>query len=193
MPSATLERELGLSEAEVERLFTEIVAGLDRQAGAGLVTATTKELVDQAGIEPGPAWRRPKTKTKRCGEPALPSKLRALLPEQLHRSRTRHVSVARYLELTLEVLERYGWARTGNNWRTAGGKRCILGAQELLLALGFGDRDTLNKAGGYLNHQLRQRGVTATYDAWNEMPGRSYGDVKRLLQAAIRDAQKAEA
>ena len=192
MPTSVLERELGLSDADVQRLFDEIVTGL-KQPSTTIRHAPVEELVRQAGIVPGPAWRQPQERRRRA-ERVLPGRLRAMLPEQLHRRRTvQHISVARHLELTLEVLERYGWARTGDYWRTVGGKRCILGAQMLLLSLGYGDHDTMRQAGGYLNHQLRARGVSQGYEEWNENVRRDWGDVRHLMQRAIADAQKAKA
>jgi len=195
MPSATLERELGLLEADVQRMLDQIERFLEQQPRpvGGITLPPLEELERQAGIIRGPAWRQPK-KRRRRAERVLPGKLRAMLPEQLHRRRAvQHVSVARHLELTLEVLERYGWAKTGTCWRTVGGRRCILGAQMLLLSLGYGDRDTMRQAGGYLNHQLRSRGVSQGYEEWNENVRRDWGDVKHLMQRAIADAQKARA
>jgi hypothetical protein len=197
MPTIVAIGDIEISQRDLDRLWSGIEEHLANAAPPapakpGIVHASVADLIEQARIQKGPAWRQKKPRTKqRKPEIDLPGRLRAMIPEPLHRRRSTYVTVARHLELTLEVLERYGWARTGDNWRTVGGRRCILGAQMLLLALGYGDRDTLNRAGGYLNVELRQRRVTNPYYEWNEAPGRTYDDVRHLLGSTIDKARKA--
>lgn len=189
--------DVQISQRDLDRLWSGVEQLLADAAPPdptppGVPQPDAAEMIRQAGIQTGPAWRQKKPRhTKRTPEIDLPGRLRAMLPEPLHRRRPTHTSVARHLELTLEVLERYGWGRTGNNWRTFSGRRCILGAQMLLFALGHGDRDTLNRAGGYLNVELRARGITNSYDVWNEAPCRAWGDVRHLLATAADKARKA--
>jgi hypothetical protein len=193
MPTTVAIGDITISQTDLNRLIAGVeqyLAEAAPPAKPGLVHAPVDDLIEQAGIQKGPAWRKPRAK-RRTPEIDLPGRLRAMLPEPLHRRRPTHTSVARHLELTLEVLERYGWAKTGNNWRTLSGRRCILGAQMLLLALGIGNDDTLQRAGGYLNTELRKRGITNPYHEWNEAPGRTYDDVRHLLTTAADKARKA--
>lgn len=187
MPTLALPGDIKISEADLERLWSGIEHELAAAAPArpGIVHAPVADLIEQAGIATGPAWRQ-----KRAREPEvdLPGRLRSLLPRRRPRT-VQHVSVARHLELTLEVLERYGWARTGSGVATATGRRCILGAQLVLLSLGVGTRDTLDRAGGYLNHTLRTRGEKRSYEVWNEY--RTWPEVREVITSAIDSARKA--
>ncbi len=100
-----------------------------------------------------------------------------------HRTGTRRaVTVAQHLELTALVLQRYGW--TQRSLRTAGGRRCILGAQAVLYRLGYGDERTAEEAGRWIQGVLRRRGISSPYWAWQDGPGRTEVEVLHLLREA---------
>lgn len=192
MPTTVAIGDITISQQDLDQLIGDIeqhLATAPAPTKPGIPQPDAAELVRQTGIATGPAWRQKTPRARATPEIDLPGRLRSMLPRRRPRT-VQHVSVARHLELTLEVLERYGWARTGSGVVTVTGRRCILGAQLALLSLGVGDRDTLDRAGGYLNHTLRARGVTAAYYDWNE-GRRTYGDVRHLLTTAIDKARKA--
>ncbi|MGP4114677.1 DUF6197 family protein [Streptomyces sp. 4N509B] len=192
MPTLVAIGDIQISERDLAQLINGVEQYLADAAptprGTGVALPPVDELIRQAGIQTGPAPRA-RRRTSRTPDVDLPGRLRSMLP--MRRRAARQVSVARHLELTLDVLERYGWARTGTGTATLTGRRCILGAQHVLLALGIGDEDTINRAGDYLDTRLRKRGITNPYHQWNESPGRSWDDVKYLLTTTITDARKA--
>lgn len=180
--------ELGVVGAQLVEEIERYLAGQARPATAHpLVTKTTAELVAEAeaGLMPrGPA----------VGPVVGPSSgLLRLLPDWvLPALRPRHgagrrVSVAEHLELTALVIERYGWTR--HQLRTAGGARCMKGAQLLLIRLGYGDEATALAAGRRIQAVLAARGITQLYDAWNDVVGRTVGEVLYLLRQAAAGAR----
>lgn len=191
-PGAPAAPGVELDAAALVREIEQYLAARGRATAHPLVTATTEELVRQALAEldapvPESAGTGP------AADPGLPGGMWRVLPDRLlslHPARRAagvermRISVAEHLELTALVLERWGWARTGGHIRTVGGRRCILGAQRALFALGYGTEDTAIAAGAHLNAALRARGVRQSYPVWNEQ-----GDVDRdQVLALVRDA-----
>lgn len=152
-----------------------------------LVSVPTAQLVAQAVAGkpapvgepsiPGRAWRM------------LPTRLLALHPRRGDALERLRISPAGHLHLTAAVLERWGWARTGERLRTAGGRRCILGAQRVVSRLGYGTDVTVGEAGRLLDGVLAGRGITMPYYAWNEMPSVTGGDALALVREAIGGAR----
>ncbi|MBM9504824.1 DUF6197 family protein [Actinacidiphila acididurans] len=180
-----------LDAAALVREIEQYLAARGRATAHPLVTATTEELVRQALAE----LDAPAPESTGTG-PALPGGMWRMLPDRLlslHPARRAtgveraRISVAEHLELTALVLQRWGWAQTGGRIRTMGGRRCILGAQRVLYALGYGTEDTAIAAGAHLNAALRARGVRQSYPVWNE-----HSDVDReQVLALVRDAAAA--
>ncbi|MEW2578371.1 DUF6197 family protein [Streptomyces syringium] len=179
--------ELGVDGSRLVEEIERYLAGQARPATAHpLVTRTTAELVAEAEaglVPPVPA----------VGAVVGPSSgLLRLLPDWvLLALRPRHgagrrVSVAEHLELTALVIERYGWTR--HQLRNAIGARCIKGAQLLLIRLGYGDEATAIAAGRQIQAVLTDRGITQLYDAWNDVLGRTVGEVLYLLRQAAAGA-----
>lgn len=177
-------------------LADALVADIDRYLAARrrtahpLVTATTEELVRAALAE---LDNRPTSAAASAAVPQLPRGLWRVLPDRLlalhpgrvvERSARRQITVAEHLELTALVLERWGWAQTPTGWRTAGGRRCILGAQAALFHLGYGNEDTATAAGAHLNAVLRARGIRQPFPFWNDQ---SHVGCDQAL-ALVRDA-----
>jgi hypothetical protein len=151
-----------------------------------LVTVPTARLVEEAlappatvpaPVEavrlPGRAWR------------VLPDRLLALRPH-----RRVEVTVRQHLALTAIVLEQWGWAQTGTRGRarTTSGRRCILGAQHAVHALGYGDEHDVAEAGRQIQGTLAARGITLAYDYWNELPGTTHRDALALIHEAAKGA-----
>lgn len=171
-----------------EVLAAEAVAWLtapDRTAHR-LVTVPTARLVEEAlgtsalapaAVEavrlPGRAWR------------VLPDRLLALRPH-----RRNPVTIRQHLALTALVLDQWGWAQTGTSGRarTTSGRRCILGAQHAVHALGYGDRHDLVEAGRQIQGALARRGIRLAYDHWNELPGVTAADALALVHDAAKGA-----
>lgn len=176
------------------REIEQYLAARGRATAHPLVTATTEELVRQVLAEPD---ARPAAAPDRGAE--LPGGLWRVLPDRLltlHPGRRGEavqrlrISVAEHLELTALVLERWGWTQTGEHIRTVGGRRCILGAQRVLYALGYGTEDTAIAAGAHLDAALRARGVRQTYPAWNEEPGVTREQVLDVVREAAAAARR---
>lgn len=165
-----------------------------RHTAHPLVTATTEELVRQALAELDDRSDRSAE-----GGPELPGGLWRLLPDRLlalHPGRhgegkaRRRISTAEHLELTALLLERWGWAQTGERIRSTGGRRCILGAQRALHLLGYGTEDTAVAAGAHLNAVLRARGIHQPYPAWNELPHVGGHQALALVREAATSARR---
>lgn len=101
----------------------------------------------------------------------------------------RPLTVAQHLELTAAILER-DWSQTGGRGRRLT-RRCILGAQVALYAMGYGDAQTAEAAGTYINLALREAGQAGPYEGWNEVPGRTRDQVLALVRAAASMAREA--
>ena len=115
----------------------------------------------------------------------LPDRLLSLHPARRGEAVARlRITPAEHLALTALVLEQWGWAQAGDRIRTAGGRRCILGAQRVVFCLGYGTEDTATTAGDHINTVLRARGVALPYSRWNEQPHVSADHALTVLRAA---------
>lgn len=117
----------------------------------------------------------------------LPGGVWRVLPDRLlalRAARRRPVTVAEHLALTGMVLDQWGWARTSTRIRTRGGRRCILGAQRAVHALGYGDQTDAAEAGRQIQGVLARRGITLPYPQWNELPSTSRGMALGLVREA---------
>jgi hypothetical protein len=184
--------------AEVEALAADLIRDIEHYLATQhptartttahrLVTATTDQLVRQAlaalprapvtgpaGVPlPGGVWR------------VLPDRLLSLHPARRGQAVTRlRITPAEHLDITALVLERWGWAQTGERIRTRGGRRCILGAQRAVFCLGYGTEDTATTAGDHINTALRTRGIALPYPRWNEQPHVSGEQALAVVRAA---------
>lgn len=145
------------------------------------------DLITEAGIVTGPAPRQKKGRS-------LPGGVWKMLPDwalAARRGARRQITVTEHLQLTVLVIQRYGWCSSG--LRSRSGRRCILGAQAVLHRLGYGDQDTAMAAGRVMDRILRARGMRPgwSYYEWNDMPGRTEGEVLYLLGEAIAAAGEA--
>jgi hypothetical protein len=152
-----------------------------------LVSLPTAELVAQAlgaaptptedgSLLPGGVWR------------ILPDRLLALRPRRGESLERLRIPVAGHLHLTATVLEEWGWAQSGARIRTTSGRRCILGAQRVVHALGYGTDHTAVEAGRLIQGVLAARGITMPYPRWNEMPGITGPDALALVREAAKGA-----
>lgn len=183
-----------------ERLVLEVERYLTARPRATvhpLVTKSTDQLVSEAlaavdddqehGV-PAPAVQA-----------AAASPLRGIwrfVPDSLLRMRRprgpvnyRPLTVAQHLELTAAILER-DWAHTGTRVRWLH-RRCVLGAQVALYAMGYGDAMTANAAGDYITAVLRQRSQHLPFEDWNELPGRTHDQVLDVVRTAATLATEA--
>ncbi|MFE9361443.1 hypothetical protein ACFYNN_01125 [Streptomyces sp. NPDC006978] len=172
--------------AQLVRDIEQYLAARTRTTAHPLVTKTTAELIAEAlGTVPAQTA---------AAAPELPGRALRLLPDWVLRFpivRHRHggaqaVTAAEHLELTALVIERYGWAQ--GTHRTRSGRRCILGAQAVLVRLGIGDTTTVAAAANQLQNVLRARGCTASYATWNDHPDRTESEVLALIRTAAKDS-----
>jgi hypothetical protein len=184
-----------LFDGIADELAAEVEAFLasQRRTAHPLVSLTTAELVAQAlGTVPA----GPSAPTAPGVGVSLPRGLWRVLPDRLlalHPAR-RGEGVARlrittteHLQLTALVLERWGWAQSGRSIRTAGGRRCILGAQAAVHRLGYGTHDTAVVAGHRLNNVLAARGIRLPYQEWNELPHVTRDQALALVRQAAKE------
>jgi len=197
-PAPAVDVDAALADLLVREIEQYLAAR--RRTAHPLVTATTEDLVRQAlaeldtreAAEPGPAapelpaglWRILPAGLWRI----LPDRLLALHPGRLGAGVERlRVSVPEHLELTALVLERWGWARTGSRIRTGGGRRCILGAQRAVCALGYGTADTATAAGARIQNVLASRGIREPFPQWNELDHVDHNQVLALIRDAATE------
>lgn len=188
--------------AEIERYLTTTAAAaapaaVARATAHPLLTKTTAELVGEAlsALDdrpvPPPAAPAPAADLRLPGAMwrALPDwTLAVLRPLQRGAGVDRlSISPAAHLDLTALVLERWGWGQTGHAVRSRAGRRCILGAQAVLVRLGYGTEHTVAAAAAHLDGVLRARGIRDTYWRWNEH--RNVGQDQAL--ALVREAANA--
>jgi hypothetical protein len=159
-----------------------------------LVTLPTAQLVEQALGTTSAPEKAP------AATPALPGGMWRVLPDRLlalHPARRGEVAarlripVARHLELTATVLERWGWARTQTRHtakRTVGGRRCIVGAQYAVHRLGYGTEHTASEAGRQIQGVLAGRGVSLPYPEWNELPTTTGPMALAIVRVAVKGA-----
>lgn len=193
-----------LADGLVDEMGADLVTGIERYLAARrrtahpLLTATTRELVDQALAElAGGPLAAPVTGP--ADAVSLPRGLWRVMPDRLlslHPARRGEgvqrlrISPAQHLELTALVLERWGWARTPGRWRTPGGNRCILGAQAAIHHLGYGTQDTVTAAGVHIQTALTARGIREPYPTWNDQPTTSRDQVLAVVRAAATAARR---
>jgi hypothetical protein len=203
VPAAlVLDADGRLLVADVERYLAAC-----RRTAHPLLTATTQELVREAldAIDHQAPDDVPPPAPATALELELPRGLWRILPDwALTVRRPRgldgvarlRITTARHLELTALVLEHYGWGQTQPSsqdeprTRTPGGRRCILGAQIILLRLGYGTENTINAAGAVLDTLLRDRGVQASYHRWNDLPSTTREQAMALLRDAAAAARR---
>jgi hypothetical protein len=200
--SAADELAVLLDDVLIDDLARELVTDVERYVAARgrtvrtahpLVSRATEDLVREAlaGL-PAPAAHgaRPEDGTVLPGGiwRVLPDRLLALHPGRRNEGVKRlRITVAEHLELTALVLQRWGWAKTPRGWRTASGRRCILGAQAVIYRLGYGTEDTAAVAGAHIQAVLTGRGITTPFWTWNDQSHVS-GD---QVLAVVRDAAAA--
>ncbi|MDT0306112.1 hypothetical protein RM780_03930 [Streptomyces sp. DSM 44917] len=162
MPTATLARTLGVSDADLARLYAEIEQHLAQHAPAArpFGLPSTDALIAQAGIRLGPAPR----------------------PRRRILARRRTATVAEHLLAVADLIDTYGWAQGALR---RGPAMCILGAQQVLVTLGHSNRETADAAGRHLNQQL---GGGRPYWEWNDSRYRTKGDVVALIRSAATTA-----
>jgi hypothetical protein len=152
-----------------------------------LVTATTDQLVRDAlaALPSAPAGGEAGVRLPQGLWRVLPDRLLSLHPARRGEAVARlRITPAQHLDITALVLERWGWAQTGERIRTRGGRRCILGAQRAVFHLGYGTEHTATTAGDHINTVLRARGITLPYPQWNEQPHIGGEQALAVLRAA---------
>ncbi|MFD0074274.1 hypothetical protein ACFVIY_17755 [Streptomyces sp. NPDC127166] len=168
--------------ADIERYLAEQAP----RTAHPLVTKTTAELVAEALATPAVAvdeQHAPALEVPRRLWRIIPDWALALTPARRLHGAGRQITVTQHLELTALVIQQYGWHRGG--LRSRSGRRCILGAQEVLYRLGYGDEDTAVAAGRAMQNVLTRRGVNDAYHAWNDRPERTQGEALQLIREAI--------
>jgi hypothetical protein len=192
-----LEVDLGehgeLLALEVERYLS----ARTRATAHPLVTKTTEQLVAEA-LAPAVVDDQEHEVPAPAAPAAVASPLTGIwrfVPDSLLRIRRprgpvnyRPLTVAQHLELTAAILER-DWARTGTRVRWLH-RRCVLGAQVALYAMGYGDAMTANAAGDFITAVLRQRGQHLPFEQWNELPGRTHDEVLVVVRTAATLARE---
>lgn len=93
-----------------------------------------------------------------------------------------------HLTQTLAVLERYGWAKSLDFSPT--GRMCIRGAQTLLEHTGHVTPAARERAVAYMQQTLQEHGIHMPFFAWNDLPTRTFPQVKHLLTHAATTARK---
>ena len=172
MPTRAQSRDLGISSADLDRLFADLDRYLAQhappKASAGLVTASLDQLIQQAGILTGPAARERRGLLRR-------------------RPRGPQVTVAQHLDMVAAVIERYGWVQ---HTLQRGAAMCTRGAQILLVQIGHSSADIANRAVAYLD-AATPHGVT--YIQWQDNPQRTRQQVLDRIRWAAGEARKAGA
>lgn len=92
-----------------------------------------------------------------------------------------------HLTQTLAVLERYGWCKSLDFSPT--GRMCIRGAQTLLERTGHVTSAARRRAEDYMQHSLRMDGIDMPFHAWNDLPERTFPQVKHLITASVTAAR----
>ncbi|MGW1654361.1 DUF6197 family protein [Streptomyces atratus] len=127
-------------------------------------------------------------------ERPLPGRLGAILPDRLHSWRRigqPEMRPSTHLAYARQILTEWGWQNTPYRLRNARGARCICGALLSAHRLGYGSRDTVDRAGAWLVAELRSQGWTGLIGPWNRHPGRTAADALALIDATISRAARA--
>lgn len=177
-PPATTPADAGSLVADIERYLADHAP--TPATAHPLVTKTTAQLIAEAlaGLDTPPA----PTDTPQLAPPRAMLRHLPTWALPLTRRTARQISPAEHLELTALLIERWGWAQGADCGPR--GTRCIRGAQQALLALGYGDATTLHQASAHL-YDL----VDGAYDTWNDHPDRTLADVLRLLRTAANTSR----
>ncbi|MFF2329027.1 MULTISPECIES: hypothetical protein [unclassified Streptomyces] len=127
-------------------------------------------------------------------ERPLPGRLGAILPDRLHTWRRigqPEVRPSTHLAYARRILTEWGWQNTPYRLRNLRGARCVCGALLTAHRLGYGSRDTVDRAGAWLISELRSQGWTGLIGPWNRYPGRTAADALALIDATIARAAHA--
>ncbi|MER5357941.1 hypothetical protein [Streptomyces sp. NPDC002785] len=127
-------------------------------------------------------------------ERPLPRRLGAILPDWIHSWRRigqPEVRPSTHLTYARQILTEWGWQNTPYRLRNARGARCICGALLTAHRLGYGSRDTVDRAGAWLIAELRSQGWSGLIGPWNRHPGRTAADALVLIDATISRAARA--
>jgi hypothetical protein len=92
-----------------------------------------------------------------------------------------------HLTQTLAVLDRYGWCKSLDFSPT--GRMCIRGAQTLLERTGHVTPAARQRAEAYMQRSLRMDGTDMPFYAWNDLPERTFPQVKHLITASVTAAR----
>ncbi|MEY9845773.1 hypothetical protein ABH940_002851 [Streptacidiphilus sp. BW17] len=96
------------------------------------------------------------------------------------------IDTATHLRLVSRYLTAHGWTQ-GRLWDEQGAV-CLLGAQLMVLAAGYGTPDIAYRARVLLMEQFTAQGAYASVDRWNDAPGRRLVEVHRQLDIAAARA-----
>lgn len=150
-----------------------------------LVSKTTEELIREA------LATAPKERSRPQRPDPLPGSLWKIVPDWMVSARrmVRHntvyeISPRQHIELIIGIIEKWGWSK--GRLRTKSGCRCIVGAQLILLRMGYGSEHTMKQAGQMIQSALYARGVSEPYWEWNDDSRRTKHQVIGVLREAAR-------
>ncbi|MEY9870695.1 hypothetical protein ABH931_000149 [Streptacidiphilus sp. MAP12-33] len=133
-----------------------------------------------------PAPRRGTAAPWDLGVPARPA------PNWLDRIRHRApapvpIDTATHLRLLSRYITAHGWTQ-GRLWDDTGAV-CLLGAQLMVLAAGYGTPATASRARVLLMEQFVAQGPFRSVDEWNDQRGRTVAEVHAQLDRAATRAR----
>lgn len=172
-----------LDSGLIEEIETFLRAQIKRTAHP-LVSKTTEELIKEA------LTSAPTSRPVKNPDP-LPSNLWGRVPDWMVSARrmVRHNTVyeitpQQHIQLIIGIIEKWGWSK--GRLRTKSGSRCIVGAQLILLRMGYGSERTMKHAGQMIQSALYARGVSEPYWEWNDDSRRTKHQVLGILKEAAR-------
>lgn len=129
------------------------------------------------------------------GAPAYPSLAHRLLPKAVRRTLVSlgmwqdptPLKPSAHLLQVHQVLTHYGWAQSLDFSPT--GRMCIRGAQQFLETTGHVTPHDRERAVDYMQQTLQEHGVHLPFFAWNDLPGRPFQAVERLLNDSATAAR----
>ncbi|MGV9891718.1 DUF6197 family protein [Streptomyces sp. NPDC003395] len=159
-------------------------------------TATPSAAPEQTTPTPALAPVRTPAPVAAPVAPERPSRLHQLLPRSVRQlladwgwwQNPVPLKPSDHLTQTLAVLERYGWCRSLDFSPT--GRMCIRGAQTLLEHTGHVTPHARERAVAYMQQSLQEHGIHMPFFAWNDLPTRTFPQVKHLLTHAATAARK---